>query len=205
VRGDPKGQGAYVSIENINTLSAAFEIRSDELSIPERDSSMDKFTYHEWCLLAPHGYSELFAFNRKSQKVRMKSGEDVPVARFLKEHFLFNKYIDCGVDHNPRSLLKPKVSPSELYPSESSIRLSDDSELRFIPKRNKILASAPTTLNEKQVSEWVNDTTRERRNKRTFSAANRQDIKADNGDECEGFGVDIPAARIIDGKFPRKL
>ena len=161
---------------------------------------MDKYTHHDWCLYAPHAYPELFACNRKSGKVRLKSGEDIPMARFLEEHFLYNKYIDCAVLHSPSSLLHPKVIQSEPGPSESSIKLTDDSDLnfRFTSRRNKSYSS--TTLDEKHVSEWVRDTGNERRNKRTFSTANAKDMVGDNEEPT----LDIPAARIVEGKSSRK-
>jgi hypothetical protein len=105
------------------------------------------------------------------------------------------------------SMLISKVVPSEPNPSESSIMLTDDSELKFrsTSKRNQTLASAPAILNEKHVSKWVNYTTRESRIKRTFSAASIQDMRADNEDESEELGLDIPAARIVARKIPRNL
>jgi hypothetical protein len=72
-------------------------------------------------------------------------------------------------------------------------------------KRNQIFASAPAILNEKRVSKWVNDATKESRTKPTFSASYAQEMRADNEDESKELGLDISAARIVAGKFPRKL
>jgi hypothetical protein len=126
-----------------------------ELSIPKRDLSIDIFTYYEWCIMATYGYSELFSFNRTSPRVRLKSGEDVPIVQFLEQYFLFDKYIVCSVEHDPRSLLTPRIVSSEPNRSENSIRLTDGSEYRFGFTSKRNLDSAPATLSGKRsVSGW---------------------------------------------------
>jgi len=165
VRGDPKAQGVYVSVDHFSALASTLGLQFDRFTIQkERDSSMDCFTYHKYYLLAPNESSELFAVDRQSRKVRLKSGENLQKAEFLEKYFPDKGYLNSVVEHDPTSLFEPRtLSPSEPSSFEGLAEPSEDSENRLKFWRVKQPSSSRGT---EKIEEWVEGTPSAKRARR---------------------------------------
>lgn len=88
---------------------------------------------HKHYLLEPNESSELFAVDRKSRKVRLKSREDLEKADFVKEYFPDKEYLNSVVEHDPKLLLARKPLSSVAISFQGLPEPSEDSEdwLRF--------------------------------------------------------------------------
>lgn len=152
VRGYPKAQGVYVSVDHFPALASALELQFDKFTIQkERDSSMDEFTYHKYFLLAPNESSELFTVDRQSLKVRLKSGKDLQMAEFIAKYFPDKEYLNSVVEHDPRLLFEQRIL-SEPYSFEGLAEPSEDSENHLRFRRVRQPASSRGT---EKIEEWV--------------------------------------------------
>lgn len=134
IRGDPRGQGTYIPVEDFSTLFGLFDLSLEETLQPmERDKSIDHFTAPDWDLFSPHGYSDLFPYNRKSEMVTFKSGRQIPMVQFLGDYVPCNKWLDFDVLH-PLSLSSVTPSPEVLH-TGTMTSLSQDTTLStaFMP------------------------------------------------------------------------
>lgn len=163
VRGYPKAQGVYVSVDHFPALASALGLQFDKFTIQkERDSSMDDFTYHKYYLLAPNESSELFAVDRQSRKVRLKPGGDLQKAEFVAKHFPNKECLNSMVEHDPRSLFEHKALSSEPYSFEDLAEPSEDSENHLEFRRRQ----PGSSRGDKGIEDWVEGTQSAKRRQR---------------------------------------
>lgn len=131
VRGFREAQGVYVAASHFSYIAEALQLRFDSKQIHEiRDTSLDKFTYQSWYLLAPNESSEIFPVNRTTGGVH-RGNSVLPLHRFLEEYFPKGTYLDSQTVHNPEQLIAPQAMEQVPYSCEGSVGPCSSDPLAF--------------------------------------------------------------------------